>query len=73
MAALLTCLDKSRSFKPTLDFAEGLGLSRPNLNLDGANRRRSCRVGRFEVKFQGFLQIIESLFFRLALAGYIEF
>jgi len=51
---------------------KGRGLSRPNLNLDHANGRRPGCARRLKVQFQGFLQVGESFFFGLALAGDID-
>src|SRR2546429_6656350 len=64
------------STKPTasrrrLISRKGCGLSRPNLNC--ANLWRTCCVRRFEMQFQRFFQVCESLFLGLALAGDIEF
>jgi len=73
VAALLANLDESSSFEPSLDFAEGLGLSRPNLYLDSPNLGWPGGLRQFEVKFQRFLQVGESFFFGLSLAGDIDF
>ena len=51
---------------------KGCGLSRPNLNLNHTDLGRASRLRRFKVKFEGFLQIGERLFFSLALAGNIN-
>ena len=48
-------------------------LSRRNLNLDRANHRRTRGLRRFEVQFQRFLQVGESLSFGFALASDIDF
>jgi hypothetical protein len=52
---------------------KGRGLSRPNLNLDGAHFGRPCSVRRFKMKFQRFFQIRERLVFCFALAGNVNF
>jgi hypothetical protein len=51
----------------------GCGLSRPNLDLNGTNFWELRGLRRLEVKFQGFLQIGESLFLGLTLAGDVDF
>ena len=66
------------STKPTasrgrLISRKGWGLSRPNLNLDYPDLGRPGCLRRFEVQFEGFLQVGKSLFLGLALAGDIEF
>jgi hypothetical protein len=48
-------------------------LSRPNLNLDGANLGGSRGLRRLEVEFQCFLQVGKSLVFALTLAGHVYF
>ena len=52
---------------------KGSGLSRPNLDLDHTNLRRARGLRRFEVQFQRFLQVTQSLFFAFALTGHIDF
>ncbi len=52
---------------------KGCGLSRPNLNLDGANHWRTRGSRGFEVQFQRLLQVGERTFFGFALAGDIDF
>jgi len=52
---------------------KGWGLSRPNLNLDGANPGRTRCLGWFEVKLQGFLQVRKSFFLAVPLTGNIDF
>lgn len=51
---------------------KGRGLSRPNLNLDGANLRWAGCLRWLEVEFQSFLEVGERLFFGFTLAGYVE-
>lgn len=51
---------------------KGRGLSRPNLNLDGADFRRSTGRRRLKMKFQRFFQIGESFLFRLTLTGDVD-
>ena len=50
----------------------GSGLSRPNLDLDGAHLRRARSVRGLEVQLEGFAEILQSLFFGGALAGDID-
>jgi len=52
---------------------KGWGLSRPNLNLDRPHFGRARVLRRFEVKFERFFQVGESLFFAFALACNINF
>src|SRR5258708_558195 len=52
---------------------KGCGLSRPNLNLDHANLWRTGGLRRLEVQLECFLQVVESFFFTLTLAGDIHF
>jgi hypothetical protein len=73
MAAFLAGFDKSGRLKTALDLAERVGLSRPNLDLDRADLRRPCRLRRFEVQFNRFLEVGKSLFLGLALTGNVEF
>ena len=50
VATLLIGFDEPDGLKSALDFAEGRGLSRPNLNLDGAKFRRTSGVRWLELK-----------------------
>src|ERR1700683_5203480 len=52
---------------------KGCGLSRPNLNLNGANLWRPRGLRRFEVEFQCLFQIGKSFFLTFTLAGDIDF
>jgi len=72
-STLLAGFDESRCLKPALDLAEGFGLRRPNLDLDGTNHGRARGLRRFEVQFQRFFQAGESRFLSFALAGDIDF
>lgn len=47
-------------------------LSRPHLYLNGSNLREVRSLRWREVKFQRFLEIGESLFFGLTLAGNVD-
>src|SRR5450432_210719 len=51
---------------------KGWGLSRPNLDLDHTDLRRPCRLRRFEVQFNRFLEVGKSLLLGLALTGNVE-
>lgn len=51
----------------------GNGLSRPNLNLYGANFRRARSLRRLEVEFQRLFQIGQRFLFGFALTRYINF
>jgi hypothetical protein len=73
MTALLASFYEPCRFKPALDLAEGKGLSRANLNLDGARNWRSHGLRRLEMQFQRLLKICQGLLFGLALAGDIDF
>src|ERR1035441_3204409 len=48
------------------------GLRRPNLALDQTDPRRPCCLRRFEVQLNRFLEIGESLFLGVALAGDVQ-
>ena len=50
VAAFLTRLDETRRFCRRLISRKGWGLSRPNLNLDGANLGGTRRLRRLEVE-----------------------
>jgi hypothetical protein len=52
---------------------KGCGLSRPNLNLNGANSWRPRGLGGFKVELQCLFQIGKSFFFTFTLAGNIDF
>jgi len=51
---------------------KGSGLSHPNRNLDGANRRRSRGLRRLEVEFQRLLQIGQCPLFGVTLTRDID-
>ena len=73
MTALLAGFGESTASSRRLTSRKGCGLSGPNLNLDRADLRRPCRLRRFEVQFNRFLEVGKSLVLRLALADDVEF
>ena len=52
VAASLARLNETCSLKSELDLAEGFGLSRPNLDLDGPYSRRSRGPRRLKMQFK---------------------
>jgi hypothetical protein len=73
VAALLTSLEEAAGFKSALDLAEGSGLSRPNLNLNGTNLGGPSGSWRLKMKFQGLFKIGKGLFFGLTLTRDVHF
>src|ERR1035437_7690738 len=64
---------KPAASRRRLTSRKGLGLSRPNLDLDQTDLRRPCCLRRFEVQFNRFLEVGKGLFLGVALAGDVEF
>lgn len=71
VATFLTRFDEPGRFQQALDLTEGWGLSRPNLNLDGANPGGTRGLRRLEVELKRFFQVGQRLFFTFTLAGNI--
>ena len=68
MAAFLAGFEKAGCLKTALDLAERVrGLSRPNLDLDHPDLRRTRCLRRFEVQFNRLLEVGKSLILGAAL------
>ena len=72
MAPLLAGFNKTRCLKSPLISRNGCGLSRTNLHLDGSNSRRPRGLRRLEMKLECLLEIAQSFFLCLSLAGDVK-
>ena len=73
VAASLAGLFKPAASSRRFTSRNGRGLSRPNLNLNGANLRRPSGQRRLKMKLQRFFQVDERFLFSFTLAGDVDF
>jgi hypothetical protein len=73
VTALLAGSAKPAASRRRFTSRKGSGLSRPNLDLNGADFHGPSSYGRFEVKLQRLPQVSQRFLFVAALAGHIYF